>query len=233
MSLKGKKILVTGGSLGIGKSIAQFAVQKGAEVVITGRDRQRLEEAAKETGAIPFVADMADRSTPKLTYDFVMGQFGKLDVLVNNAGIGKSASLEDLTYEKFQEVFDVNVFGLAMLTSAFTPQFKKQKQGNIINIASTAALKGYGNGSVYASSKFALKGLTECWRAELRPHNIRVIQINPSEVATAFGNPDRKEKEAADNKLRSEEIAHAVIAVLEMDHRGFVPELSVWATNPF
>jgi 3-oxoacyl-[acyl-carrier protein] reductase len=86
---------------------------------------------------------------------------------------------------------------------------------------------------VYASSKFALRGMTECWRDELRPFNIRVMLINPSEVTTAFGNPERKERAEEAKKLRATEIAYAIKAVLEMDNRGFIPELGVWATNPF
>lgn len=233
MNLASKKILITGGSLGIGKAIAQLAVEKGAQVIITGRDKNRLQIAAQETGAIPFKCDIAKPDAPEQMHRFVMDKFGSLDVLINNAGIGIRASLEELTYEKFKQVYDVNVFGLSLLTAKFAPYFKEKKSGNIINIASTAALRGYQNGSIYASSKFALRGLTECWRAELRPFGVRVMLINPSEVATAFGNPDRKEREAEDNKLSSDEIAHAVIAVLEMDQRGFIPELSVWATNPF
>ena len=110
---------------------------------------------------------------------------------------------------------------------------KKDKRGTIINIGSTASLKGYKNGSIYASSKFAVRCLTQCWQAELRPYNIRVCQINPSEVTTAFGNVERIERENIANKLSSSEISHAIISAIEMDNRGFINELNVWATNPF
>ena len=111
--------------------------------------------------------------------------------------------------------------------------FKAQNAGNIVNIASTAATKGFPNGTIYASSKWALRGMTQCWQGDLRKHNVRVILMNPSEVATAFGNEERVEREAADNKLRSEEIAHAIVAALEMENRGFIPEFAVFATNPW
>ncbi|MDX5426674.1 MAG: SDR family NAD(P)-dependent oxidoreductase, partial [Bacteroidota bacterium] len=111
--------------------------------------------------------------------------------------------------------------------------FKEQKRGNIINIASSAGVKGFSHGTVYAASKFALRGMTECWRAELRPYNVRVILVNPSEVTTAFNQPGRKEREEVPNKLRPAEIAHSIVSALEMDDRGFITELSVWATNPF
>ena len=89
-------------------------------------------------------------------------------------------------------------------------------------------LCGFAGGTAYASSKFALSGLTECWRAELRKHDIRVMQINPSEVQTAFF----RGRAFSERKLRGEEIAHAIIAMLSMDDRGFTTEMSVWATNP-
>ena len=124
------------------------------------------------------------------------------------------------------------IFKNEMMTAAAIPVFQKQGRGDIINIGSTAGLNGYEGGTVYSSSKFSLRGITQCWRSELRKYNIRVFMVNPSEVATAFANPDRTERTASPNKLHSEEIAHAIKAVLEMEDRGFIPELSVWATNP-
>ena len=158
---------------------------------------------------------------------------GKVDVLVNNAGIGVRKSIEELSIESFMKVFNVNVFGLALFTKEIVPAMKNNNGGTIINIGSTASLKGYPTGSVYASSKFAVRCLTQCWQAELRPHNIRVCQINPSEVTTAFGNEDRIERDEVHNKLTSKEISHAITSAIEMDDRGFINELNVWATNPF
>ena len=108
-----------------------------------------------------------------------------------------------------------------------------QQHGTIINIGSSAATSGFPSGSVYSSSKFALRGLTECWRHELRRDNIRVILVNPSEVTTAFNDKNRTEREVQDNKLRPSEISHVIISAIQMDDRGFIPELNVWATNPF
>ena len=110
---------------------------------------------------------------------------------------------------------------------------KRNMEGTIINIGSTASLKGYKNGSIYSSSKFAVRSLTQCWQSELRPFNIRVCQVNPSEVTTAFGNSKRVERDKVYNKLTSKEISHAIISSIEMDNRGFINELNVWATNPF
>jgi 3-oxoacyl-[acyl-carrier protein] reductase len=135
--------------------------------------------------------------------------------------------------EDFQNVYSVNVFGAAMMAKHAANIFKKQNYGNIINISSTAGTKGFAHGTVYASSKFALRGMTQCWQAELRKHNVRVILINPSEVITAFGSDEGKQKEEVPNKLRAFEIAHTIVSTLEMDDRGFIPETTVWATNPF
>ncbi|TVR81506.1 MAG: SDR family oxidoreductase [Chitinophagaceae bacterium] len=233
MELKNKKVLITGGSLGIGYAIAEALISEGADVIITGRDKGRLESAAKKSGALFLQADVSKEKDVDATYDFILEKFGTLDILINNAGIGKPAALENLSREKIMEVFDVNVIGAALTTAKFTPLFKEKKSGDIVNIASTAALKGYKNGSIYVASKFALRGMTECWRAELRPFNIRVMLVNPSEVATAFGNSERKERQAQPNKLRPKEIADAVSGILKLESRGFIPELSVWATNPF
>lgn len=233
MNIKDARILVTGGSLGIGKATAKLLVDKGARVAVTGRDRDRIEAAAKEIGAHPITADVAKPDDVTRTYDEFLGEFDGLECLINNAGIGVFKTLEEAEYKDFEDIFSVNVFGAAMMAARALPIFKKQGKGNIVNIGSTAAEKGFERGTIYAASKFALRGMTQCWQAELRRHNIRTFLIDPSEVATAFANSDRVEREASANKLTSNEIAHAIISVLEMDDRGMIPELSVWATNPW
>ena len=122
---------------------------------------------------------------------------------------------------------------MALLTQEIIPVFKEQQSGNIINIGSTASLKGFARGSVYAASKFAVRGMTQSWQAELRKHNIRVSLVNPSEVTTAFADTSRTERDEETNKLGSEDIAQTIISVVEMRSKGFIPEVTVWATNPF
>ena len=234
MNLKNKTVLLTGGSSGIGKETAKLLVERGAKVMITARDKIRLEQTAKELGAFPLQADVAKPEDIKRTYDIFLSEFGHLDVLINNAGLARgSALLTDIKLEDLHYVYAVNVFGAAMMAQRAAQLFQKQQHGNIVNIASTASLKGYEGGTIYASSKFALRGMSEVWRAELRKYNVRVFNVNPSYVVTAFGTPDGKQKPEEQNKLRGQEIAHAIVSALEMDDRGFIPEFSVWATNPF
>ncbi len=234
MNLKDKNIIITGGSLGIGKETARFLIEKGANVLVTGRSEERLLKVKSYTGAKHVIFDMADLDhiSEKAKECFSILD-NRVDVLINNAGTGVRRSIEEVTIEDFLEVYNVNVFGLSLLTKEIVPVMKRQKNGTIINIGSTASLRGYKNGSIYSSSKFAVRSLTQCWQAELRPYNIRVCQVNPSEVPTAFANKERNERDEISNKLTTKEIAHAITSSLEMDDRGFINELNVWATNPF
>lgn len=224
MELKGKIALVTGGSNGIGKQTALQLISEGSTVYITGRNEGRLHAAASEIGAKPILADSSSQADVDRVFDQITKDTESFDILVNNAGFGAGwAELGDLNMEDMVQVYQTNVFGAAMMGQAAANIFKKQKSGNIVNIGSTASLKGYAKGSIYASSKFALRGLSQCWQADLRPYNVRVMHVNPSEVTTAFGKTDGVSREEVENKLRPEEIANVIISQLKMDNRGFVP----------
>jgi 3-oxoacyl-[acyl-carrier protein] reductase len=231
--ISGKKVLITGGSSGIGRATAKELISKGAIVSITGRNKEKLERVASEINAIPIHLDVSKYNTIAVKTLDAFHSMGGIDVLVNNAGIGEFAKLDDIKISHFENIFATNVFGLTMLTQEVVKFFKTQQHGTIINIGSSAATSGFPSGSVYSASKFALRGLTECWRHELRRDNIRVILVNPSEVTTAFNDKNRTEREVQDNKLRPSEISHVIISAIQMDDRGFIPELNVWATNPF
>ncbi|MDB4534419.1 SDR family oxidoreductase [Vicingaceae bacterium] len=234
MEIKGSHVLVTGGNSGIGKETARQLVEQGAKVVITGRDEEKLNKVAKEIGAIPLLFDISDlKSIPAKSREAFILLEGRIDTLINNAGIGVFPKLGEITIEDLESVYTTNVFGLTLLTQEIVKPFITQEFGNIINIGSTAALKGFERGTVYAASKFAVRGITQSWQAELRKHNIRVCLVNPSEVTTAFNSEDRVERDEADKKLGTEEIAHTIISTLKMRDKGFVPEVTVWATNPF
>jgi len=233
MELQGSKIILTGGSSGIGKQTAKDLLAKGASVIITGRDKNKLGKVALDLGCTAYYADVSVEKEAKATVDFALEKWGGVDVLINNAGYAEWGLIHELDLAKMQEVYATNVFGATMMAKYVSEVFINQKSGNIINVASTAASRGYAQGSIYASSKFALSGLTQCWQAELRRFNVRVMQINPSEVPTAFGKEDRIERSLEDNKLSPSEISDTVIAALEMNSRGMITEVTVIATNPF
>ena len=234
MELRGANILISGGSSGLGKATADLLVKSGANVAITARNEHRLSKAAVETGSFPIRADVSVQEDVDRTFDTFLEKFGRLDVLINNAGYGAgNGPITEINMEVFKQVYATNVYGVAMMTKRAAAIFKEQLSGNIVNIASTAAVKGYEHGTIYSSSKFALRGMTQCWQAELRKFNIRVILINPSYVSTAFGTIDGVERPVEPNKLTGTEIANMIKASLEMDNRGFTPEVSVWATNPW
>jgi 3-oxoacyl-[acyl-carrier protein] reductase len=232
MNLKGATALVTGGSTGIGFAIAQSLIGAGARVAITGRDRARLQAAATELGAHAVNADVSRRADVERTFADVLGAFGQLDILVNNAGIGVFKPLVDLDPADFERIFATNVTGAFLMGQQAAKHFIQRKRGNIVNIASTAGVRGAANGTAYYASKFALRGMTECWRAELRSHNVRVILVNPSEVITPFAKTAGFPQNDNPSKLRGEDIADVVKAALEMNDRGFIPEVTVFATNP-
>ena len=232
MNLKNAVALVTGGSSGIGQAIAGSLLKSGARVAITGRDQKRLTDAANAMKALPICADVSKEADVERTYREVLKEFGDLDILVNNAGFGVFKNLVDFDLASFEAVFATNVTGAMLMGREAAKHFVKRQRGNIVNIASTAGLRGAPSGTAYYASKFALRGMTECWRAELRKHNVRVFLVNPSEVLTNFSAIAGFTQNENPTKLRSADIAQMVKAVLEMDDRGFVPELSVFATNP-
>ncbi len=233
MNLTDKIVFVTGGSQGIGLDTAIKLKSKGAVVIINGRDKSRLESVGEEHGLVTIQGDVSKETDVKQVYSFILEKYGKLDALINNAGYGYFDLLENIDTEKFERVFATNVTGAMMMAREAAKIFKKQNYGNIVNISSTAGTKGFAGGSAYSATKFALKALTECWWAELRKYNVRVILINPSEVQTQFTvNSGREKRPFNPSKLQGSDIAHAICSALEMEDRGFITELTVFATNP-
>jgi len=233
MNLKNATALITGGSSGIGLAIAHTLAEAGSRVAITGRDEGRLKEAAKAMSAHAIKADVGSEEDVKRTYREFFDTFGHLDILVNSAGFGVRRQLVDMDLAKFEAIFRTNVTGTMLMSREAAKHFIERKRGNIVNLASTAALRGAASGTAYYGSKFAVRGMTECWRAELRQHNVRVFLVNPSEVLTNFAaNAGFGQDDHNPTKLQSEDIAHAVKAALEMNDRGFTVEFTVFATNP-
>lgn len=233
MDLQGAKALVTGGSEGIGEAIAAAFRKEGADVVITGRRADALEAAAAEIDVGWIAGDVGDEEDAIRTVGDFVDQHGRMDILVNNAGIGRFSPLVDMQLSDLEAVYRTNVFGAFLMAREAAKVFVRQRSGHLVNISSTSGLKGGAGGTAYSSSKFALRGMTECWRDELRRHDVRVMLVNPSEVLTEFADKAGYEQGESPRKLRPREIADAIVGALKIDDRGFIPELSVFATNPF
>jgi 3-oxoacyl-[acyl-carrier protein] reductase len=224
------RFLITGGSQGIGAAVVELACKAGHQVVFTGRNQQLIDATARKTGAHGLRADVSKADDNSRTVDFCAERLGGIDVLVNNAAYAYSGDIGELDVSKMKEMFDTNVFGLVDLTNKVVPQMKARAGGDIVNIASTAGMKGAATATSYAGSKWALRGISQCWQAELRPHGIRVICVCPSEVQTDFGGRGGRNNP---NKLYAPDIGATIMAALDMPRRALWPELAVFATNPW
>lgn len=186
---KDRVVIVTGGSSGIGRAAALRFAEAGARVIVTGRRRAALEEAAGDhPGITTVVADAASAEDAARTVAKAVEACGRLDVLVNNAGAGAILPLAEATAEQIRSIFAVNVFGASLLATAALPHLKAS-QGAIVNISSTYGHKPAAGLSHYAASKAALEHLTRCWALELAPHGVRVnaVAAGPTESGALTG----------------------------------------------
>lgn len=233
MDLSDVNALITGGSSGIGKATAQAIIEAGGKAVIAARNEENLQAAADETGAIPIQCDVTVESEVIQLVEQTIDQLDSYNVLINNAGYGEFSKLVNLSATDFERQLKTNTIGAMRVARESAKHFIKEDYGNIINVSSTAGQRGFEGGTAYVASKFALSGMTECWRAELRPHNIRVMQINPSEVQTHFSqNAGQGTRAFNETKLVAGDIAQTICDMLSLADRGFITETSVWATNP-
>ena len=233
MNLQNAKVLLTGGSTGIGYETAHRLKLAGAQVVITGRNPEKLFKAATELGVHRILGDVAKEEDCIRVVKEANELMGGLNVLINNAATGFFQPISEMDTERFDALMQANVRGAMLMTREASRIFIPQKYGNIISISSTAGLNGVVNGSAYCATKWALKGMNECWRLELRKHNIRVMLVNPSEVQTDFRvNAGFDALPFNSTKLEAQEIAHTILAMLQMRDVGFITEATVFATNP-
>lgn len=237
MNLKGKTAIITGGSRGLGKAVAFALADEGVNVGITGRNEDTLKTTAAElaeTGVkVAFASFSVDnQSAVKLGIEKLVTQLGGVDILINNAGIGDFGSLAEMSAETWEQVFRTNLFGVYYAAMAVYPYLKEKGEGDIVNIASTAGLKGGANMSAYAASKAAVISLSQSMMAEWRKENVRVITLTPSTIATDLaidngltdGNPEKV--------LQPSDFAEWVRDILKMNRRAMIANASIFSTNP-
>lgn len=242
MKLADVRALITGGSSGIGLATAKAITDAGGQVVIAARNPERLEEATKASKAFGVRADVRQAPDVQRMFNVAEERIGELNVVINNAGYGYVAPLLEIDPRRFELVWRTNVLGAMLVAKEAASRFVERKRGTLVNVGSTSALRGSANVSPYTATKFALRGMTEAWRRELRPHNVRVMLVNPSEVMTNFASArvgsdgERQDKTYTQDeqvsKLRGDEIAQAITSLLTLDERALITEVEVWATNP-
>jgi NADP-dependent 3-hydroxy acid dehydrogenase YdfG len=193
-NIENKVVVITGASGGIGASIASLLAQKGANVVLGARRKDRIDQVVEEISAaggkaIGFAVDVLKRAEMEAFIKGAVENFGRVDVIVNNAGIMPIAPIQLLKVDEWDRQIDVNIKGVLYGVAAALPQMQKQKSGHIINLASVLGFKVFApGGTVYSATKFAVRALTEGLRIELHSQNIRCTMISPGAIASELQN---------------------------------------------
>ena len=218
MSSSSKVIIITGASKGIGKAIAHDL--KEHKLVLGARDTAALEEIAAElqkngSEALVCPLDITKEESIQSMVDAALEAYGKIDVLINNAGVGDFKRVDEFSLDEFDHIYRVNMLGTFLCTKYAAPHMIAQKSGQIINIASVAGLNGFKTGTAYASSKFAMVGFTESVREDLKEYGIAVTALCPGAVLTEFGNRSVEEKSKAEYLLMPEDVARSVRYLVE------------------
>jgi 3-oxoacyl-[acyl-carrier protein] reductase len=234
LSLAGSVAVVTGGSRGIGYGIAAALARLGANVVITGRNAERVAAATRKLSAYDpacegKVCDVTSLTAVESLAKYLGENYGHVDILVNNAGISGPASLlHELPPEKWNDIFDTNVRGVFYVVRSVVPLMLGRSSGHIVNISSLAGKNPLPRGAAYSSSKWALNGLSYSLAEELRPHNIRVSVICPGSVDTEFSPHAGKNP---DLMLRPEDVGHVVAMLVTQRPQSFVSEILLRPTQ--
>ena len=188
-NIAGKTIVITGASSGMGAAAARHLAERGAAVVLGARRADRIEALAAEIVAVggkvlAVETDVTKREDLKRLVDAAVETYGRIDVLINNAGVMPLSPLERVKVDEWDQMIDVNLKGVLYGIAAALPHMTAQKSGHIINVASVAGHKIFGGSAVYSATKFAVRALSEGLRQEMAPHNVRVTIISPGAVKT-------------------------------------------------
>jgi 3-oxoacyl-[acyl-carrier protein] reductase len=237
MNLKGKNALITGGGRGLGKAVAIALANEGVNVGITGRNEEHLKSTVAEleklgVKAVYSVFNVEEMAQVEQGVASIASQLGGIDILINNAGVGDFGSFEDMPVETWEKVMKVNLFGVYYVAKATLPYLKQNKEGDIVNVASTAGLKGGPNMSAYCASKAAVISLSQSLMAELRKFNIRVITLTPSTIATDMSIEGKLTDGNPEKVLQPEDFAEWVRDILKMNRRAMIASASIFSTNP-
>ncbi len=233
-NLEGKVAYITGGSKGIGWGIAKSLLDNGMRVAITGRTSSTIRAAAESLSkdsskVIGLQSEVASLASEMKSVKAVIEQFGRLDVLVANAGVGHLKSIDTITEAEWSETIDTNLTGVFNSVKASLDALKKS-QGYIITIASLAGTNFFENGSAYNASKFGLVGFTQAIMLDLRKFGIKVSTIMPGSVATNFNNHVPDETDAW--KIQPEDIGQVVVDLLKMNPRTLPSKIEVRPSVP-
>jgi 3-oxoacyl-[acyl-carrier protein] reductase len=233
-NLTDKVAYITGGSRGIGYGVAKTLLQNGMKVAITSRNLSAATKAGESLHKDPswvlaLESDVASMASEVNAIKAVIDRFGRLDLLVANAGVGHFANIENLSEQEWKETLDTNLTGVFNSVKASLAELKKSK-GYIITIASLAGVNFLENGSAYNASKFGLVGFTQAIMLDLRKHGIKVSTIMPGSVATHFNNHTPDSADAW--KIQPEDIGELVLDLLKMNPRTLPSKIEVRPTIP-
>jgi 3-oxoacyl-[acyl-carrier protein] reductase len=236
MNLNGKTAIVTGGTKGIGRAIAEALMREGVNVCISARHEDEIERAVTELGdvgeasVVGAVCDVRDYEEVKALVAHTVAELGGVDILVNNAGIGLFASVEELSPEDFRAVLETNLFGVFYCCHEAIPQMKKRGGGYIINISSLAGTNAHPQMSAYNASKFGLNGFSEALMQEVRHDGIKVSYIMPGSVNTEFGGDEASPEKSW--QLQPDDIARVVIDLLHHHERSLPSRVEIRPSKP-
>ncbi len=223
---KDKKIvLITGVSSGIGKACAEHLANKGYSVYGTSRKITHPLRKPTNSGFLEiFPMDVNSDKSVQEGISYLVAKEGRLDVVVNNAGFGIAGAIEDTTIEEAKRQFETNFFGVLRVLRASLPIMRKQESGLIVNISSIAGLIGLPYQGLYSATKFAIEGLSEALRMEVKKFKIKVVLIEPGDFQTQFTANRQKTIESEKNPVYQEDFARALSAIENDERNGFPPE---------